>query len=55
MAQQLQQGPAREAETTVRMLERVPDARSSFARGGQEGGRQYTAVRTDLEEVLREA
>jgi len=54
MAHQLQQGTSREAETTARMLGRLPYARSSFASVGQEIGRQYTAVRTDLEEVLME-
>jgi hypothetical protein len=54
MAHQLQQGTSREAETTARLLGRVPYARSSFESVGQEVGRQYTAVRTDLEEVLME-
>jgi hypothetical protein len=54
MAHQLQQGTSREAETTARMLGRLPYARSSFESVGQEVGRQYTAVRTDLEEVLME-
>jgi hypothetical protein len=54
MAPQLQQGTAREAEATARMLGRLPYSRSSFESVGQEVGRQYTAVRTDLEEVLRE-
>jgi hypothetical protein len=54
MAHQLQQGTSREAETTARMLGRLPYARSSFESVGQEVGRQYTAVRTDLEAVLIE-
>ena len=54
MAHQLQQGTAREAETTARMLDRLPYSRASFASVGQEVGRQYTAVRTDREEVLME-
>lgn len=54
MAHQLQQGTSREAETTAQMLGRLPYARSSFERVGQEIGRQYTALRTDLEAVLRE-
>jgi hypothetical protein len=54
MAHQLQQGTSREAETTAQMLGRLPYARSSFERVGQEVGRQYIAVRTDLEEVLME-
>jgi hypothetical protein len=54
MAPQLQQGTSREAETTARLLGRLPYARSSFASVGQEGGRQDTAVRTDLEAVLME-
>ncbi len=54
MAHQLQQGTSREAETTARLLGRLPYARSSFASVGQEVGRQYTAVRTDLEAVLIE-
>jgi hypothetical protein len=54
MAHQLQQGTSREAETTARMLGRLPYSRSSFEGVGQEVGRQYTAVRTDLEEVLLE-
>jgi hypothetical protein len=55
MAQQLQQGTAREAETTARELGRLPYARSSFESIGHEVGRQYTAVRTELEEGLLEA
>jgi hypothetical protein len=54
MAHQLQQGTSREAEATARMLGRLPYSRSSFASVGQEVGRHYTAVRTDLEEVLME-
>jgi hypothetical protein len=48
----LQHGTAREAEATARRLGRLPDARSSFESGGHEGGRQDTAVRADIEEVL---
>jgi hypothetical protein len=54
MAHQLQQGTSREAETTAQMLGRLPYSRSSFESVGQAVGRQYTAVRTDLEEVLLE-
>jgi len=54
MAHQLQQGTSREAETTARLLGRLPYARSSFESVGQEIGRQYTALRTDLEAVLME-
>jgi hypothetical protein len=54
MTHQLQQGTAREAETTAQMLGRLPYARASFERIGQEVGRQYTAVRTELEESLIE-
>ena len=54
MAHQLQQGTSREAETTAQLLGRLPYSRSSFESVGQEVGRQYTAVRTDLEEVLME-
>lgn len=53
-AHQLQQGTSREAEATARKLGRLPYSRSSFESVGQEVGRQYTAVRTDLEEVLLE-
>jgi hypothetical protein len=52
MAHQLQQGTAREAESTAPILGRLPYARSSFESIGQEVGRQYTAVRIDLEERL---
>jgi hypothetical protein len=54
MAHQLQQGTSREAESTAQMLGRLPYARSSFESIGQEVGRQYTAVRADLEESLIE-
>lgn len=54
MAHQLQQGTAREAETTARELGRLPYARSSFASVGQEVGRQYTAGHIDLEVLLME-
>jgi len=54
MAHQLQQGTSREAETTARLLGRLPYARSSFESVGQEIGRQYTVLRTDLEAVLME-
>jgi hypothetical protein len=54
MAHQLQQGTSREAETTARLLGRLPYARSSFESVGQEVGRQYLALRTDLEAVLME-
>jgi hypothetical protein len=55
MAHQRQQGTSREAEVTAQIRGRLPYARSSFERIGQEGGRQYTAVRTEREEVLMEA
>lgn len=54
MAHQLQHGTAREAETTARMLGRLPYSRSSFESVGQEVGKQYTAERADIEEVLIE-
>lgn len=54
MAHQLQQGTAREAEATARMLGRLPYSRSSFESVGQEVGRQYTAVQADIEEGLIE-
>jgi hypothetical protein len=54
MAYQLQQGTSREAERTAQILGRLPYARSSFESIGQEVGRQYTAVRVDLEESLIE-
>lgn len=54
MAYQLQQGTAREAELTAQQLGRLPYSRSSFESLGQEVGRQYTSVRTDLEESLIE-
>lgn len=55
MAHQLQQGTSREAEATAQILGRLPYARSSFESIGQEVGRQYTVVRTDLEDGLMEA
>jgi len=54
MAYQLQQGTAREAELSAQQLGRLPYSRSSFESIGQEVGRQYTAVRADLEEGLLE-
>jgi hypothetical protein len=54
MAHQLQQGTAWEAEVTAQQLGRLPYSRSSFESIGQEVGRQYTAVRTEVEEVLLE-
>jgi hypothetical protein len=54
MAHQLQQGTSREAEDTAQILGRFPYARSSFESLGQEVGRQYTAVRVDLEDSLIE-
>jgi hypothetical protein len=54
MAHQLQQGSSREAEVRARLLGRLPSSRSSFESVGQEVGRQYTAVRTDLEGMLIE-
>jgi hypothetical protein len=55
MAHQLQQGTAREAEVTAQQVGRLPYSRSSFESIGQEVGRQYTAVRTEVEESLIEA
>jgi hypothetical protein len=55
MAHQLQQGTAREAELSAQQLGRLPYSRSSFESIGQEVGRQYTAVRADLEDGLLEA
>jgi hypothetical protein len=54
LAHQLQQGTSREAESTAQILGRLPYARSSFESIGQAVGRQYTAVRVDLEESLIE-
>jgi hypothetical protein len=54
MAHQLQQGTSREAETTARLLGRLPYSRSSFESVGHEMGRRYTAGRADIEEVLIE-
>ena len=54
MAHQLQQGTARAAELTAQQLGRLPYSRSSFESIGQEVGRQYTAVQTELEEGLIE-
>lgn len=54
MAHQLQRGTAREAELTAQRLGRLPYSRASFESIGQEVGRQYTAVRTELEESLLE-
>jgi hypothetical protein len=52
MAHQLQQGTAREAELTAQRVGRLPYSRASFESIGQEVGRQYTAVRTELGESL---
>lgn len=54
MAHQLQQGTAQEAELTAQQLGRLPYSRSSFASIGHAVGRQYTAVRTEVEESLIE-
>jgi hypothetical protein len=54
MAYQLQQGTAREAESTARVLGRLPYARSSFERVGQAVGARYTARHVDIEEGLIE-
>jgi hypothetical protein len=54
MAYLLQHGTAREAETTARMLGRVPYARASFDRVGQTIGAQYMGRQADIEEELRE-
>ena len=53
-AYQLQQGPSRQAEATAQRLGRLPYSRSSFESVGHEIGRQYTAVRADIEEALSE-
>jgi hypothetical protein len=55
MAHQLQQGTAREAEATARLLGRLPYSRSSFESVGHEVGQHYTAGRADIEESLSEA
>jgi hypothetical protein len=54
MAHQLQHGTSREAAETARILGRLPYSRSSFESVGQEVGKQYTAGRADIEEVLIE-
>jgi hypothetical protein len=54
MAHQLQHGTSREAEVTARLLGRLPYSRSSFESVGQEVGKQYTAGRAEIEEVLIE-
>jgi len=54
MAYLLQQGTAREAEATARVLGRVPYARTSFERGGQTIGAQYMRRQADIEEELSE-
>jgi hypothetical protein len=54
MAYLLQHGTAREAETTARLLGRVPYARASFERVGQTIGAQYMGRQADIEEELSE-
>jgi hypothetical protein len=54
MAYLLQQGTAREAEATARVLGRVPYARASFERVGQTIGAQYIGRQADIEEELSE-
>jgi hypothetical protein len=54
MAHQLQQGTAREAEIPAQQLGRLPYSCSSFSSIGQGVGRQYTAVRTEVEGRLIE-
>lgn len=54
MAYLLQQGTAREAEATARVLGRLPYARVSFERVGQAVGAQYLAMHADIEEGLGE-
>jgi hypothetical protein len=51
MAYQLQQGTSREAEASAQRWGRLPYSRSSFESVGHEIGRQYTAVRADIEEA----
>jgi hypothetical protein len=52
MAYLLQQGTAREAEATARVLGRVPYARGSFERVGQTLGAQYIGRQADIEAEL---
>jgi len=54
MAYLLQHGTAREAETTARLLGRVPYARASFERVGQTIGAQYIGRQANIEEELSE-
>lgn len=54
MAYLLQHGTAREAETTARMLGRVPYARASFERVGQTIGARYIGRQANIEEELSE-
>lgn len=54
MAYLLQHGTAREAETTARVLGRVPYARASFERVGQTVGAHYLGRQADIEEEVSE-
>ena len=54
MAYLLQQGTAREAEATARVLGRAPYVRASFERVGQTLGAQYISRQADIEEELSE-
>jgi hypothetical protein len=54
MAYLLQQGTAREAAATARVLGRVPYARASFERVGQTLGAHYIRRQADIEEELSE-
>src|SRR2546421_42106 len=54
MAYLLQQGTAREAEGTARVLGRVPYARASFARVGHTVGEHYLGRQADIEAELSE-
>jgi hypothetical protein len=54
MAYLLQQGTAREAAATARVLGRVPYARASFARVGHTVGEHYLGRQVDLEAELSE-
>jgi hypothetical protein len=54
MAYLLQQGTAREAAATARVLGRVPYARASFARVGHTVGEHYLGRQADIEAELSE-
>lgn len=54
MAQLLQQGPSREAETTAQRVGRLPYSRCSFERVGHAVGRAYAARHVDIADALIE-